>query len=113
VTSNIAVASLEPIREDGSDILRTIAESSNLNLNDSIYAPKNYKGGRTTTSGSKYATMPARRAPVMSFSNPFGPLDEDKASESPRKKSGQEKLITKYQDEVIAKFVREKSPESE
>jgi hypothetical protein len=92
VTSNSAVASLEPIQEDGSDILRTIAESSNLNLNDSIYAPKNYKGSRTTTTASKYATMPACGAPVMSFTNSFGALDKDKASESPRKKSGQEKL---------------------
>ncbi len=111
VASNAAVASLEPIEEDGSDVLRTIANSSNLSLNDSIYAPKNYKGSRIATANTKYATMPARRAPVMSVSNSFAPADEDQTEESHSKKSEQEELITKYQDEVIAKFVRDKSPE--
>lgn len=111
--SNAAAASLEPIEEDGSDILRTIADSSNLNLNDSRHAPKSYKGGRITTARNKYATLPARRAPVMSFDNSFAPLDDEKIIDSHGKKSENEKLVTKYQDEVIAKFVRQKSPEGE
>jgi hypothetical protein len=103
--------SLEPVVEDGSDILRTIAETSNLRLTDSIYAPKNYKRSRPNTTDTKYATMLARRAPIVSFSNSFAPLDEGKTAGSPGKKSEQEKQITKYQDEVIAKFVEEKFPE--
>ena len=57
--------------------------------------------------------MPARRAPVIPFSNSFTPLVEDKTAESPNKKSEQESLITKYQDDVIANFVRETSPGGE
>lgn len=113
VAPSTAVASLEHIEQDGSDILRTIANTSNLNLNDSIHAPKNYRKARATNSERKCATMPTRRTAMMSVSNSFAPLDDDQTSEPPGKKSEQEKFITRYQDEVIAKFVREKSPESE
>jgi hypothetical protein len=113
VTSGPVAVSLEPIEEDGSDILRTIANASNLNLNDSKYAPKNYKGGRFTNPGAKYSTMPARRAPKMSFSNSFAALDEDATGDSLSKGSDDDNVVTKYQDEVIEKFVKEKTPEGE
>lgn len=113
VTSDTAVMPLEPIQADGSDVLRKIAESSNLSLNDSIYATKNYKRKWVSASKRTSAAMPARRVPLMSFSNPFAVLEEDKATGSPRNKTTQEKLITNYQDEVIAKFVKEKVAEGE
>ena len=109
--SNTMLTPLDHI-EDGSDILRTIANASNLNLNDSVHAPKNFRSTRAQNSDLKYATMPTRRTPIMSYSNSFAPLDENQTSETLNKKSEQEKLITKYQDEVIANFVKEKSPES-
>ncbi len=111
--SDEALASLENIEQDGSDILRTIANASNLTLNDSVHAPKNYRKAMAKNSDMKYATMPARRLPIMSYSNSFAPLDENQKSEPPSKKSEQAKLITKYQDNVIANFVRDKSSESE
>jgi hypothetical protein len=49
----------------------------------------------------------------MSFGNSFAPLDDEKIIDSHGKKSENEKFVTKYQDEVIAKFVRQKSPEGE
>lgn len=66
-----------------------------------------------TNANAKYASVPARRAPVMSFNNSFAALDEDATTESASKKSPQGKLVTKYQDEVIANFVKEKSPKGE
>ncbi len=111
--SDTALAPLDHSEQDGSDILRTIASASNLTLNDSVHAPKNFGKTRAKNPDLKYATMPTRRVPIMSYSNSFAPLDEDQKSESPSKKSEREKLITKYQDEVIANLVREKYPESE
>jgi hypothetical protein len=55
--------------------------------------------------------VPACRAPVISFSNSFAALDEDKGMKSPKEKTEQEKLITKYQDEVVATLIKERSPE--
>ncbi|ERF71606.1 hypothetical protein EPUS_00595 [Endocarpon pusillum Z07020] len=107
--SNTTLTSLDHI-EDGSDILRAIANASNLTLNDSVHAPKNFRRTRAQNPDLKYATMPARHAPYS-----YNSFDENynRESLSKMKKSEQEKLIPKYQDEVIANFVREKSPEME
>lgn len=105
------VSSDEPAEEDGSDILRTLAEASNLNLSDSKYASKNYAGRRTVSTNTKYATMPTRCPPVMSFSNSFAPLNEDVGDESPSKMKEHGKQVSRYQDEVIAKFLENNLPE--
>jgi hypothetical protein len=112
VASNPTVGTLEPIDEDGSDILRTIANSSNLNLSDSKHAQKNYRGGRVGVPTTKFATMPARHGPTQYFSNPFEPLAEAEPMTSPEKREN-ENSVTKYQDDVIAKFLKEKTPEVE
>ena len=96
-----AASPLEPIHEDGSDILRAIADASDLTLHDSKYASKDYRGK------TKYSTMPTRHAPVLSFDT----LEEDPTADSPSKKSEHEKLISKYQDEVVAKFLENRLPE--
>ncbi len=103
--------SLESTEEDGSDILRTLAEASNLNLSDSKYASKNYSRRRGLTTDAKYATMPNRRPPIISFSNSFAPLNEDVTEESPRKMKEHENQVSSYQDEIIAKFLENKLPE--
>ncbi|KAF7507759.1 hypothetical protein GJ744_010060 [Endocarpon pusillum] len=110
--SNTMLTSLDHI-QDGSDILRAMANASNLTLDDSVHATKNLRRTRVQNPDRKYATMPTFRAPVMSYSNSFTLLDENQTSESLSKKSEQEKLITKYQDGVIANFVKEKCPEME
>lgn len=78
VTSDTAVMPLEPVQADGSDILRKMAESSNLKLNDSIHATKNYKAKWAPAGKRASAAMPIRRAPMMSFSSPFATIDEEK-----------------------------------
>jgi hypothetical protein len=108
VVPDPVVTSLEPLEEDGSDILRAIANASDLNLNDSKYASKNYPGHRAVTNKPNYATMPTRRPPVMSFSNSFAPLDENATAESPRKVNEHGHQVSKYQDEVVAKFLGSK-----
>lgn len=101
------------IEQDGSDILRIIANDSNLTLNDSVHAPKNFRKIGAKNPDLKSTTMPTRHAPIMLYNNSPAALDEKQESESPSKRSEQEKLITKYHDDVIANFVREKFPGSE
>lgn len=104
------VVPFESLEEDGSDILRTIANTSNLDLNDSIYAPKNYQQSRIAIPNLKYATMPARRGLAMASSKYVAPLGEKEPTESPNKEFEHGKLMTKYEDNVVAKFLEEKSP---
>lgn len=111
--SNTTVAPLERIEEDGTDVLRTIAGSSNLNLNDSIYAPRNSQGKRLSSTDVKYATMPTRRGPGLPSDNSFAPLQEKEPTHSPSEKSERVKLITQNQDDVIEKFLEAKSPGGE
>lgn len=98
---------LEPFHEDGSVILRALADASNLTLYDSKYASKNYNGK------TKYSAIPTRRAPVLSFDQSFKTLDENRAEDSASKKSEHERLVSKYQDEVLAKFIENRLPEGQ
>jgi hypothetical protein len=98
VVPNTEVTTIEPIEAVEIALLRTIANST-LNLNDSKYAPKNYKKVRATNPEIKAATTPTPTrgaTATMTFRNMFNPLSADQTEDSPSNKSAQREVITKF-----------------